>query len=75
MRPDMSLRVGDLEGMTEQHQLAPRTPGTTAMMRNPTLTQLPQRETPPDPSPAQLAPNGTGLKALRPLRGRATPEP
>ena len=67
------------EGMTEQPPgLLP--PATPALMRAPStkpLTTERTREpntTDPD-NREQRAPNGDGVKALRPLRGRAPPEP
>ena len=40
-----------------------------------TPSNSPRRPQPDPSTPEQHAPNGDGLKALRPLRGRAPPEP
>ena len=66
--PDPDLRAERREGMTErQHVCSPDTP---AMMRaTPIPPDIPPQEI-ADPDRRQLnndAPNGTGLKALRPL--------
>ena len=53
---------------------------TPAMMRAPDPPTPTTHDEEPEPphqprQPPQRAPNGTGVKALRPLRGRAPPEP
>src|SRR6516225_605566 len=65
------------EGMSRQPSGPAPLPGKPAMKTSPTPnTRRKRKQHQPfdPPRPEQRAPNGAGVKALRPLRGRASPE-